>query len=284
MSAFSARKRPSASSASSERSGPRRDAPISEERKDRELDQLVSRFSLSLSDKYDRECVPIPIKDLHAAVEAGKQIMMQRRKEPFVEMKVDDLEASEAAVDAEEENDAFTASLCKQFEQECKVIDDSQSIQTRAELSADLLKEQRRSGGDQRLEAIRHTLNSLGYTRSHFQKARLRRGRDEKRGGSRMFMWASFCCSVLPQCLYQGVSSSHLWRRLGTLQRESHEGAWYRPHQAGSDGLLVERSRLKTIESLLIRSVFVRSKLLVDSGKRSKSTLRFVEDAMIFSV
>lgn len=171
MSAFTSRKRRTESGeSSSKRTQPSR-APISEDKSDRDLDQLVSRFSLSLSDKYDRECAPIPIKDLAAATQAGKDIMMQRRKEPFVEIKVDDLEVSEAALDAEEENDSFLASLCTQFEQECKLVDESQTVQTRAELSADLLKEQRRCGGDQRLEAIRHTLNSLGYTRSHFQKS-----------------------------------------------------------------------------------------------------------------
>lgn len=146
-------------------------APLSQERVERDIDQLVDRFSLSLSDKYDRECVPIPIKDLGAAVQAGKDIMQQRRSVAPMEVVVETLEEKEAVMDAEEENDAFTDELCKQFEAECKAVDDSQTVQTRAELSADLLKEQRRCGGDQRLEAIRLTLNSLGYTRSHFQKA-----------------------------------------------------------------------------------------------------------------
>lgn len=44
-------------------------------------------------------------------------------------------------------------------------------VRSRTDLSGDLLRDQRRCVGDQRMDAIRRTLNSLGYTRSKYQKA-----------------------------------------------------------------------------------------------------------------
>jgi hypothetical protein len=97
-------------------------------------------------------------------------------REPESEPVVEDAYLfSEAALKpgAEEEQQQrldFFGGILHRFSEHVDETVQAQNVYSRAHLTADLHGSTSRCSGDERLDAIRKTLNGLGYTRSHFQK------------------------------------------------------------------------------------------------------------------
>ncbi len=145
-------------------SGRRRFANHEEEEND-----TPERFSLQINDRVDQECQlrqPLPGE--------GQRIIdkyLQERAEKNTYVNQDAVPKEGDAADCgiklhETAQERVVAELARLAKDE----KDKLSLDMRDVLSADLCRETRRGLGDQRLDAIRKTLNNLGYTRSQFQR------------------------------------------------------------------------------------------------------------------
>jgi hypothetical protein len=135
-------------------------------------------------------------------------------------------------VQEDDSSDAFWQSTIESFEKVAREADCSRNIYTRNHLSQDLLRDVRDCGGDQRLDAIRKTLNNLGYTRSQFQKMFHGTHRREARGAEDLARNRSDILFCRP--FSAGMLAHHLRRRLGAQQRARDGGNGPQEAQAGS--------------------------------------------------
>lgn len=129
------------------------------------------RFSSLLKDDDDRSCV---LKPIHATTEEEKTRLVTealgRIKVRDRDVPTEDDEHMEQELDDDEAYDLMCREIRNLTIKDIQTADEQQRIHTRAHLSCDLLRDQRMSRGDQLLDAIRKTLNNLGYTRSQFQQ------------------------------------------------------------------------------------------------------------------
>lgn len=138
----------------------------------------AGRFSSALEDRFDRECVVRPLrlltdddhKQLHRQAIERIQVRDGRHREERIEPEKEEEEAVW--------EDVYRAMRMLAVDDKTQA-EASMRINTRANLSCDLLRDLRMCRGDQILAAIRKCLNSLGYTRSQFQA--VRKGHTQKK-------------------------------------------------------------------------------------------------------
>lgn len=141
------------------------------------------RFSASLVDAADKECEPIAILDPVGATELGRAAFNERRRmnesrapprpsEAEAAMEADLAASRQKDIDDDDDDDTdrMWGSLVSQFKSISVAATQARTIFSREQLSTDPLLCTKRVGGDARMEAIRKTLNSLGYSRSQYQK------------------------------------------------------------------------------------------------------------------
>lgn len=119
-----------------------------------------------LNDKFDNECKGRPFQP--GEIENLALQWSKQRKHQHHEMDVSSLVESIEEVD--DTSFSLYEAMVETYKEIVKESDESRNMYMRASLSTDLLRDSRRNAGDQRLDAIRTTLNSLGYTRSQFQR------------------------------------------------------------------------------------------------------------------
>lgn len=114
-------------------------------------------------DKPEPECVgrKIDQKEADALVQKWLAQVTERRTESGPAFD---------PVDDEDDPDVLAQHLIDAMEKVVIEKEQMKDIHSRRDLSTDLLRDIRRSQGDLRLDAIRTTLNQLGYTRSKYQK------------------------------------------------------------------------------------------------------------------
>lgn len=148
-------------------------APQSAEALARAQDRMPTngRFGSARDDAFDDECVPIPIPDPEAAKERGQAMWRERiqaRAAAVAESKTEEEQMEDEDETAASER--MWADLVSDFERVAVESEHDQGLNTRASLSMDPTLRARTCGGDQRMDAIRRTLGSLGYTRSQYQR------------------------------------------------------------------------------------------------------------------
>ncbi len=161
----------------------------------------LGRFSNEQNDKWDRMAQGAPIADPAAAEQRGRAMWDERKAlqratavVPAEDEEMEEKEQSEGAL-----NDACVASMVAEMERMVLQADEKRSIYTRAQLSCDLLKGTKRCGGDERMDAIRKTLGSLGYTRSRYQKERSREEEGREAHDPELMSFLCFGATALPR-------------------------------------------------------------------------------------
>jgi len=134
-------------------------------------------------DKWDKQARPKPIlKECAAQAVAEGIALFNERRRIQREHPVHGVQQTKAVPpacpskevfgegDEDAANEAALQAMIGGFEKLVVDVDRCRDIRTREQLCDDILRDKRRSGGDRRLEAIRKTLGSLGYSRSQYQK------------------------------------------------------------------------------------------------------------------
>lgn len=136
-------------------------------------------------DKYDKEAAPRPVKPDEAR-ELAEQFIRERKaaalereryhrtpndemRDAGVGMRDEDVSMTAGDVSLDDADQLYEKMLQLAITSE-KEASDALKINDRHTLTTDPLRDIKHCAGDKRLEAIRYTLNNLGYTRSQFQK------------------------------------------------------------------------------------------------------------------
>lgn len=136
-------------------------------------------------DKYDKEAAPRPVKPGEAK-EIAERFIRERKaaalereryhrtpneemRDAGVGMRDEDVSMMAGDVSLDDADQLYEKMLQLAITSE-KEASDALKINDRHTLTTDPLRDIKHCAGDKRLEAIRYTLNNLGYTRSQFQK------------------------------------------------------------------------------------------------------------------
>lgn len=135
-------------------------ANVSEEKEAYLPADVPSAYLQRIKEQYHRERPHSNLRDGRIAVESTVDAEAREGR----------LHAREEQKEAEAEADALYEGMLKLSLEHTKEVLERRQVSTRENLSKDLLRDIRRCTGDIRLEKIRQTLNSMGYTRSQFQR------------------------------------------------------------------------------------------------------------------
>ena len=141
---------------------------------------LGGRFSNADKDAFDAQCKPQPIRDPMRAEAEGRAMWLERQRTKAPMPRTPDEEMAEAferarlsdptEVDESDSIDALYQALVDEMHEEAETAGRARIVHSREELSTDPTMALRHCDGDRKLDAIRRLLNSLGYTRSQYQR------------------------------------------------------------------------------------------------------------------
>ncbi len=126
------------------------------------------RFSHALEDVHDTLCQIRPARPGESLAAEDQYLKERAKKNYYVNEEATKEDAT--ARDGVKEHQNAREMIVAAFKETAKQEEEKLVLERRGVLSADLCRDTRRGVGDQRLDDIRKLLNSMGVTRSQFQR------------------------------------------------------------------------------------------------------------------